>query len=225
MFMSIDYYNNNALDYFDKTVAIDMSALYALFLKRLPERSHILDAGCGVGRDSKHFIDLGYKVTSIDASEEMVNISSKFTGQQTLLMTFQDMSFVNCFDGIWASASLLHIPRQEMNRVFNKFIQALKDRGTWYLSFKVGSGERIQEDGRFFNDYDEVAFRHFLSSYDQVLNILSITSSVTNKDNCLPEEWLNILLQVDKSKVLGFEGNHAFPSDAPILPEVNHIRL
>ena len=179
-----------------------MSDLYEPFLRHLPKGSHILNAGCGVvGRDTKHFINLGYNVTAIDASQQMVNISSQFTGQKTLLMAFQDLSFVNCFDGIWASASFLHVPRQEMGLVFKKFIVAMKDGGIWYLSFKVGSGERIHKDGRFFNDYDEGAFWNFLSSYRQILDIVKINSTITNKDGCLPEKWLNILLSIDKSKI------------------------
>jgi SAM-dependent methyltransferase len=196
---SIDYYNQNALIYFERTVVIDMSDLYEPFLRCLPKGAHILDAGCGAGRDTKHFTNLGYNVTAIDASQAMVSISSKFTDQKTLLMTFQDLSFVNCFDGIWASASLLHVPRQEMSLVFKRFIAAIKDGGTWYLSFKVGDGERVQKDGRFFNDYNEDTFRNFLSSYKQILDIITINSTITNKDNCLPEKWLNILLRVDKS--------------------------
>lgn len=197
---SIDYYNQNALIYYKRTVVINMSDLYESFLRYLPKGAHILDAGCGVGRDTKHFTSLGYNVTAIDASQEMVNISSKFTGQKTLLMTFQDLSFVNCFDGVWASASLLHVSWKEMSLVFKRFITAVKDGGIWYLSFKVGSGERIQKDGRFFNDYDEDTFRHFLSSYKQVLDIVTIDSTITNKDNCLPEKWLNVLLRIEKSK-------------------------
>lgn len=200
MYDSVGYYNRNALVYCKRTLAIDMRDLYEPFLKHLFKGAHILDAGCGVGRDTRHFLDLGYRVTAIDASQEMVNISSKLTKQKTLLIPFQDLSFENYFNGIWASASLLHVPRQEISLVFEKFIVAMKDRGTWYLSFKVGNGERIEKDGRFFNDYDEDTFRDFLSSYNQVLSIDKINSTITDKDNCLPEKWLNIFLSVDKSK-------------------------
>lgn len=198
MFNSIDYYNQNALIYFKRTVLIDMSDLYKPFLKYLPEKAHILDAGCGGGRDTKYFMSLGYNVTAIDASQAMVLISSEFTSQETILMAFQDINFVNCFDGIWASASLLHVPRKEMDLVFKKMITALKDGGIWYLSFKVGTGERIQKDGRFFNDYNEETFLKFLSHYKHILDIITISSAITKKHNCLPEEWLNVLLRVNK---------------------------
>lgn len=200
MYDSVDYYNRNALVYCKRTLTIDMHDLYKPFLRCLPKGAHILDAGCGVGRDARYFLELGYSVTAIDASQEMVDISSNLTKQKTLLIPFQDLSFENCFDGIWASASLLHVPRQEMSLVFEKFIAAMKDRGIWYLSFKVGNGERIDKDGRFFNDYDEDAFQSFLSSYNQILSIDKISSAITEKDNCLPEKWLNIFLRVDKSK-------------------------
>lgn len=199
MYNSIDYYNQNALTYFRRTVLIDMSDLYEPFLSYLPKKGYILDAGCGGGRDTKYFTSLGYNVTAIDASQAMVMISYEFTRQKTILMAFQDINFVNYFDGIWASASLLHVPRKEMDLVFKKMITAIKDGGIWYLSFKVGIAERIEKDGRFFNDYNEEKFREFLNNYKDVLEIISLNSTVTRKDNCLPEEWLNILLRVNKS--------------------------
>ncbi len=226
MYNSIDYYNHNALTYFERTVLIDMTDLYEPFLSYLPKlrsctitkklrksgfqnqvqdlskKVHILDAGCGGGRDTKYFTSLGYNVTAIDASQAMVIISSKFTGQKTILMAFEDINFVNCFDGIWASASLLHVPRKQMHLVFKKMITAIKDGGIWYLSFKVGMAERIDKDGRFFNDYNEQTFREFLNYYQDILEIISINSTVTRKDNCLSEEWLNILLRVNKSRSL-----------------------
>jgi 2-polyprenyl-3-methyl-5-hydroxy-6-metoxy-1,4-benzoquinol methylase len=101
---TIDYYNENAESFFSDTISVDMTALYEPFLNLLPENAHILDAGCGSGRDSLYFLRNGYKVTAIDASEKLSELASKLLKQTVLNIGFQEMEIENEFDGIWASA-------------------------------------------------------------------------------------------------------------------------
>ena len=86
-----------------------MSSNYTDFLAKLAKGSHILDAGCASGRDSKKFKDLGYKVTAIDGSEAMCALASKYINQPVDQIRFQEIHFEEAFDGIWAAASLLHV--------------------------------------------------------------------------------------------------------------------
>src|SRR6516164_7084914 len=94
------YYDAHATEYCANTLSVDMSGLYVPFLREIPSRGRILDAGCGSGRDSLAFIRMGYQVVSIDASRQMVLATSKLTGQEPLLMTFDDFEFAGEFDGI-----------------------------------------------------------------------------------------------------------------------------
>src|SRR6516225_8744251 len=87
------------------TLPVDMSDLYAPFLREIPPGGRILDAGCGSGRDSRAFTRLGYEVVSIDASRQMVLAASKLTGQAAILKRFDEIEFEAEFDGIWACAS------------------------------------------------------------------------------------------------------------------------
>lgn len=68
-------YNQQAAAYYSATVDVDMQPVYQRFLPYLPEGGHILDAGCGSGRDAKKFMDLGLKLTAFDASKELVNLA------------------------------------------------------------------------------------------------------------------------------------------------------
>jgi 2-polyprenyl-3-methyl-5-hydroxy-6-metoxy-1,4-benzoquinol methylase len=77
-----------------------MSELYAPFLRELPGGGRILDAGCGSGRDSLAFLQKGYQVSSIDASAEMVNATTKLTGLEAKLLTFDALDFDGEFDGL-----------------------------------------------------------------------------------------------------------------------------
>jgi len=149
---SIEYYNKHANEYFQKTVDIDMQDHWDAFTSLLPEGASILDLGCGSGRDSAYFLSCGYDVTMLDASYEMCNLASIHTGQEALNLSYEDMEFHNVFDGIWACASLVHIPRSKVDGILHKAVRALKVNGIMYMSFHYGDFEGIR-DGRYFTDY------------------------------------------------------------------------
>ena len=92
---SEQYYNENANDFINTTVNVDLSELYEKFLKYVPKNSHVLDAGCGSGRDSKYFLDNGFKVSAIDASIEMVKGAKLLTGLDVKQIYFQDIIEIN----------------------------------------------------------------------------------------------------------------------------------
>src|SRR5205814_1660559 len=121
---TIQYYNTHAEAFYDRTINTDISDSYKAFLKYLPEKCHILDAGCGVGRDAKYFLSQGYFVTALDASEKMVEFASKETGLDVVHNTFQNFNYDQVFDGIWAQASLLHIPYDETKSIYEKIHRA-----------------------------------------------------------------------------------------------------
>ena len=70
--MSHNFYNKNSQQFFHDTFTVDMGAIYARFLKNLPEGCKILDMGCGSGRDAYYFHSKGFEVEAFDASHEML---------------------------------------------------------------------------------------------------------------------------------------------------------
>jgi SAM-dependent methyltransferase len=103
------YYNDNAERFFAETVEVNMSDLHIRFLTRLPQGGLILDAGCGSGRDSKAFLERGYRVNAFDASPALAKLAAKFIGQEVAARTFDQVDEAACYDGVWACASLLHL--------------------------------------------------------------------------------------------------------------------
>ncbi len=85
---AIDYYNENAKEYFDKTFKLDMSPIYSEFLSELRPKDRILDVGCGSGRDSKYFLEHGYDVVSIDGSFELAKLASAYIGKEVIVRDF-----------------------------------------------------------------------------------------------------------------------------------------
>lgn len=193
MNQTIQYYNKNADVFYNSTVNADMSNLYQTFLAHINIGEKILDFGCGSGRDSRYFLEQGYRVTSIDGSEQLCKKASQLTGQEVLCLNFKDIKFKNEFHGIWACASVLHIPEDEISHVMNKMNTALKRGGVIYVSFKYGdfSGER---NGRYFTDMTQEKFVKFVSVVDGLELVESfITEDVRkNRDS---EQWLNAILK------------------------------
>ena len=147
---TLEYYNKNAKIYCEQTLEGNMQENYNKFLQHLPTDAYILDFGCGSGRDSKYFIEKGYRVKAIDGSIEMCKLASKYINQEVTCMKFEELNELNTYDGIWACSSILHVEKKELPNILNKMINALKVNGIIYTSFKTGEGFKIEE-GKYYN--------------------------------------------------------------------------
>jgi SAM-dependent methyltransferase len=109
---SVAFYDRNAERFAADTGGVDMSALHERFLRHVPPRARILDAGCGVRRDALAFLERGYSVVAFDALAEMVRLArERVAGRaEVLQMRFEDVAWRERFDDVWACASLLHVP-------------------------------------------------------------------------------------------------------------------
>ncbi|MCG3864472.1 MULTISPECIES: class I SAM-dependent methyltransferase [unclassified Photobacterium] len=190
--MTIQYYNDNAQSFVDGTVNVDMESLYSPFVKLLPDNALILDAGCGSGRDTRAFLSMGFDVEAIDASEEMVRHATAYTGINVKQQTFQDIDVSNSYDAIWACASLLHVPQEQLLIVFSRLEKALKAGGVWYFSFKYGNEERVK-DGRTFTDMNEESIRALLSQFPTLMeeSVWLTLDARPDRD----EKWLNVIVR------------------------------
>jgi len=189
--MTIDYYQQNAGEFFNGTINVDMSNIYQHFTKDLPTGSLILDAGCGSGRDTKAFLDMGYKVEAFDASSEMVKLASEYTGLDVKHAVFDDVNVIDKYDAIWCCASLLHVPENQLPNTLAKLASALKPNGLWYLSFKYGSKQR-EKDGRLFTDVNEERLVTLVSTLPHVE--VKFTWITEDKRPNRKEQWLNTIL-------------------------------
>lgn len=186
------YYEDNAKEFFDSTVETNVDKLYSKFLKYIPKQGRILDLGCGSGRDSKFFLDSGYKVVALDSSEKLCEMAKEKLGVETVCISYFDMDFQEEFEGIWACASLLHCNKNELLAVMKKIKSALKSGGILYASFKYGDfcGER---DGRFFLDLNEKSVRNLLSQINGIEIIELWKSEDVRRERDV--QWLNIIVK------------------------------
>jgi 2-polyprenyl-3-methyl-5-hydroxy-6-metoxy-1,4-benzoquinol methylase len=194
--MSIEYYDNNALTYAQQSNTADLTALYRPFVELIDGTKKLLDAGCGSGRDLKAFADMGLSVTGFDASPAMVQIAKEYSGQTVHCLQFSEITWDSEFDGIWACASLLHVPRTDLVKDTVRLVRALKPSGIIYMSFKYGTTER-QQDGRHFTDMDESGMRNLVVAIPGLtIKQLWRTQDLLSSDR---PDWMNCL-SVKKSQ-------------------------
>jgi len=186
----LDYYQKNANVFVEGTLSADMHDAQKRFLNMLKPQAYILDFGCGSGRDAKAFLSRGYRVDAIDGSPELCRIASELIGNPVKQMLFDELSSINQYDGIWACASILHIPKRELVDVLRKISDALKDSGVLYTSFRYGSFEGMRR-GRYFIDLTEDTLRKLM---EEVPSLQIIDTWIT--DDVRPGRegrWLNTL--------------------------------
>lgn len=190
---TLNYYNQNARQFADTTLSVDFTATQNRFLKKLPFHAKILDFGCGAGRDTKYFLEQGYQVDAVDGSEELCKLAESYTGIPVKHMLFQELCAVDCYDGIWACSSILHLPYQELREVLLKMAKALKPQGIIYASFKYGcfQGER---KGRYFTDFTEESFEALRNTVEGLFLVEQWVSRDVRPGRG-EERWLNLILQ------------------------------
>lgn len=187
-----DYYEDNAKVFFAETVGVDMTPLYEQFLSHVPASALLLDAGCGSGRDARWFLSQGYRIEAFDASPTLAALAESHCGLAVPVLRFQDLDWQVRFDGIWACASLLHVPAAELPDVLWRLAAALKPGGVLYASFKYGRGER-EHDGRRFTDLDELGLAALLRVVPTLKEIETWTTA-DRRPGRANECWLNTLL-------------------------------
>jgi SAM-dependent methyltransferase len=142
--ITLGHYNQNAVAFWNGTKDHDVTQNYEAFLAPFPENKNldILDLGCGPGRDVNYFKSLGHRPVGLDGSEVFCNMARRHTGCQILHQKFLSLELSShAFDGVFANASLFHVPARELPRVLNDLHCALKPDGILFLSNPRGNGE------------------------------------------------------------------------------------
>lgn len=203
---TLNYYDENAVEFAMQTVSIDMHDLYELFINQLPQRDtqRILDVGCGSGRDANYFAKQGYEVTAIDASAELIqwarqhHMSSRITWVHLDFSSIENQAWENKFTGIWACASLLHVPFFELPCIIQSLLETLTDDGVMYLSFKYGEGERIDNE-RFFCNMNESRWTTIVANIPQVIEY-DIWLSADKRADC-KDAWFNVMIKRENNPI------------------------
>ena len=192
---TLDYYDHNAEGFAAGTLDVKFTVIQDRFLGYLAPGALILDFGCGSGRDSRYFLSKGFKVEACDGSAQMVKIAEKTAGIPVKQMLFDELSEVERYDGIFACASILHVPFKALPDIFRRLKRAVKRDGIIYVSFKYGDYEG-ERNGRYFTDLTEERLKALLEEADPVapLSITDLWITGDARPGRESENWLNAIL-------------------------------
>ncbi len=165
--LTLAHYNSNAREFWIGTRDHDVRQNTDAFLRHLvgvPPLA-LLDLGCGPGRDLKTFVDAGHAPVGLDGAERFVTMARAHAGcevwQQNLLAL--DLPPAR-FDGVFANASLFHVPSAELPRVLRQLHATLKPGGVLFTSNPRGNGQEGWQAGRYGAFHDLESWRGFLTT-------------------------------------------------------------
>jgi len=121
------------------------------FLDRIRPESRILDLGCGGAIDASAMLDRGFDVDAIEASPALAAIASRRLGRTVAVMRFDELTARNEYDAVWASASLIHVPRPALPSILRKVYAALRPEGVHFATYKSGGKEGRDSAGRYYS--------------------------------------------------------------------------
>lgn len=157
---TLQHYDENASSFCEGTIHHDVmqniNALLAEILGSPPYR--ILDFGCGPGRDLIQFVALGHEPVGLDGSPAFVDMARQRSGCEVLLQDFLALDLTTShFDGVFANASLFHVPKQELPRVLQALWDTLKPDGVLFASNPRGINQEGWSDKRYgcFHDLEQ----------------------------------------------------------------------
>lgn len=121
------------------------------FLAQLVAGSEILELGCGGGRDAEFMIAQGFLVDPTDGTPEIAAKASERLKRHVRVMRFDELNALERYDAVYASASLLHVPVDQLSSVLSRVYQAFRSGGKHFASFKAGGVAARDRYGRYFN--------------------------------------------------------------------------
>jgi SAM-dependent methyltransferase len=164
---TLDYYNGRPEDFWENTRDHDVSQNIAALLQSIKGEPPftILDFGCGPGRDLKTFGDLGHIAIGLEGAAPFAAMARAHSGCEIWQQDFLKLDLPNNrFDGIFANATLFHVPSQELPRVLRELRASLKTGGVLFSSIPHGHNQEGWNGGRYAAYHDLEAWRRYLSA-------------------------------------------------------------
>jgi SAM-dependent methyltransferase len=164
---TLDHYERNAQSFFEGTREHDVSQNIAALLDAIEGTPpfRILDLGCGPGRDLRTFKALGHEPVGIDGSARFVEMARRWSGCPVWQQDFVDLALpAASFDGIFANASLFHVPSAALPDVLQRLHAALKPGGVLFSSNPRGDNEEGWNGPRYGSYYDYETWEKFLTA-------------------------------------------------------------
>jgi len=197
---TIDSYNKTAKDYYDVVSKFETLSEFNVFVNKVKPEGKILDLGCGPGHHSKLLLENGFDVDGIDLSPEMISIAKEEELEGNFqVMDILDLKFEkNTFNGIWASASLIHISKTNLKPVLKQLKKILVKEGVLYISLKKGEGSELLKDKRY-SGVEKYYVYYQLEDFVKILKDIGFkvteTTHKKKRDFYDTNSWLHIFCE------------------------------
>jgi SAM-dependent methyltransferase len=165
--LTLDHYNEQAEEFWQGTRNHDVKQNIAALLQWIEGKPPftILDFGCGPGRDLKVFSDLGHIAIGLEGAEHFATMARAHSGCEVWQQDFLKLDLPDSnFDGVYANASLFHVPSQELPRVLLELHSSLKRSGVLFSSNPRGNNDEGWYGGRYGAYYNLDTWRSYLSA-------------------------------------------------------------
>ncbi len=163
--LTLEHYDANAREFWEGTRDHDVSQNVETLLRHLrgAKPLAILDFGCGPGRDLATFRGLGHEAIGLDGSARLAAMAREYSGCEVWEQDFLALRLpAGRFDGVFANATLFHVPRLELPRVLRELNATLKPGGVLFSSNPRGDNEEGWNRGRYGAYHDLEAWRAFV---------------------------------------------------------------
>jgi SAM-dependent methyltransferase len=165
--LTLARYNERAEAFWTGTKDHDVGQNIAALLQHIKAVPpfNILDFGCGPGRDLKVFAELGHIAVGLEGAMNFVEMARSHSGCEVWHQDFLRLYLPNgYFEGIFANASLFHVPTSELSRVLKELWATLKPGGVLFSSNPRGNNEEGWNQGRYGVYHDIESWRHYLAN-------------------------------------------------------------
>ena len=165
--VTLAHYERSAQAFRDGTLDHDVSQNIEALVEALqgPGPHAVLDLGCGPGRDLRHFTELGVEAVGLDGSRAFVEMARDYSGCEVWHQNFLALDLPDGrFDGVYANASLFHVPSQELARVLGELAACLKVGGVLFCSNPHGDNQEGFNQDRYGCYHDPVAWKAFVGA-------------------------------------------------------------
>ncbi len=162
---TLNHYNQRAEAFWEGTRHHDVTQNIDALLKHIQSTPPftILDFGCGPGRDLKTFVERGHRAVGLEGSHAMATLARSHSGCEVLDQDFLKIELPFAyFDGVFANASLFHVPMQELPRVLKQLHSTLKPHGVFFSSNPRGNNEEEVSGERYGAYYNLETWRSLL---------------------------------------------------------------
>ncbi len=165
--LTLEYYNQQANDFFEGTIGHDVSQNIAALLQYIEGvlPFTILDVGCGPGRDLKVFRQQGHIAVGLEGGVRFAEMARTYSGCDVWLQNLLNLDLpADHFDGVFANASLFHVPSQALPRVLSELYATLKSNGVLFSSNPRGNNQEGWNRGRYGAYHDLETWRIFMTN-------------------------------------------------------------